>query len=186
MKSRASIEHSKNFYKEFHETNQALLFGLIIISCGLYIINWIYMNNKDFETLDKFAPNSNRGAVIMMILPFSWFFIIYILKHIIIGENNLFLEMFEIVGWGLILTLLIKYLLDFTISFGRITKTNGLFWFLPFLITIILCSIGVIFKINYLFLSLIIPVIIILSMQSELNLIFVRFKINKDKNIFYN
>ena len=51
-----SFTRSSEFYREFKETNPYLVMGLIIITLGFYIINWIYLRNKDFVLLDKFAP----------------------------------------------------------------------------------------------------------------------------------
>ena len=127
-----SVISKKNFYKDFRQTNPALILGLIIISFGFYVINWIYLKNRDFESIDNLAPDSNRGAIIMMVIPFSWFFIIFIFKKLIFPSFNIFLGIFEIIGWGFVTFLLLKYFLDFSLSFGRITKTKGIIWFLGF------------------------------------------------------
>ena len=179
--------YSKNndFFKEFRETSPALILGLIIVTLGLFIINWIFLRNREFDKLDKNAPNPNRGAVIMMILPFGWFFILQVLKELIFGYENLFIGIFEIVGYFLILFLLLKYLLEFCLTFGRITNTHGIFWFLLFLVGVI-GLIGIIFEFYpvatlTIFLLLVIPV-----MQSELNSHFSRFTIRKKNNVFYS
>lgn len=174
------------FHREFHETNPSLILGLMIISLGLYAINWIYLKNREFEDLDKLAPDANRGAVIMMLLPFGWFFITTIAKRVLFDLDNLAIGIMEIVGWGFVLFLLGKYIIDFCLSFGRITKTRGILWAIPFVISIIICSIGAIFEIYFLFLFLIIPIIMVLAMQTELNLVFIRIKMNKDRHTFYH
>ena len=185
MTDRFKITLTKEFYNEFRQINPSLVLGLIILTLGLYIINWIYLNNKNFEKVDKQAPDSNRGAIIMMVLPFSWFFIILIFKKIILGPNSLILQIFEIVGWTFIIFLLLKYLLDFCLSFGRITRTQGLFWFifiLTGLIGIISIPIGFYYTMPLSFFL----IISIPAMQAELNSFFVRYAIRKEKNIFYN
>ena len=180
-----SITREKNFYNEFIQTNPALVLGLMIISFGLYAINWIYLKNKDFEKIDKFSPEANRGAIILMILPFSWFFIISISEKFIFNPSNLIFSIINIVGWGFILFLILKYLLDFSLSYGRITQTNGLYWFIGFLTSII----GIIlfyykiywFSLIYLFLFILIP-----AMQAELNIHYKRFTIKKERHSFYD
>lgn len=182
---RRRIYNEKNFYKDFSPMSPSLLLGLIIISLGLYIINWVYLRNKEFELLDQFAPDSKRGVIIMMIIPFTWFFILYLLKYIFLDSINLFFQIIQIVSWGLIIVLVLKYLLDFCLTYGRITNTLGLVWFIPFLLGSI-GILGIIFNNVYIGL-LIVPFVIILpAMQSELNQYYVRMQIKKEKDTFYD
>ncbi|MDA3855207.1 MAG: hypothetical protein PF569_03025 [Candidatus Woesearchaeota archaeon] len=150
------------YFKEFRETNPWLVLGLIIISLGFYIITWIYSKNKEFEHLDKFSPDAARGAAVMMLLPFGWFYVVLIIKRLII--DNLFVEILEIVIWGFILFLVLKYIYEFCLSFGRITRTNGIYWFFLFFI----------------------PIITIPAMQMELNSHFNRMAMQDKSNNFYN
>ena len=181
--------HKKNlkmmsFYKNFSEMSPALILGLTIITFGLYIINWIYSRNRDFEILDENAPNSNRGAILMMIIPFIWFFIIQISKNLIFQTNNLLIKSIEILGWIIIFILILKYIYDFCESFGNITKTTGKMWFLLFFLGII-GIIGIIFKIYYLIGFLPLLIIVIPAMQSELNSSFRKFSITKKHSSYY-
>ncbi len=158
-----TIKHKNNlYYKEFTQTNPSLVIGLIIISFGLYIITWLYVRNKEFELLDKHAPNSIRGTVIMVLLPACWFYITFLFKELIL--DNIIIEMIELTGWFLVLLLVLKYIFDFCLSFGRITGTNGVYWSLIFLV----------------------PFLAIPAMQSELNSHFNRMTIRKKSNNFYS
>ncbi len=180
-----SITRHKNFYEEFSQTNPYLISGLLIISLGLYMINWIYVKNKEFEKLDDLAPDALRGAIIMMILPLTWFFITIFLKLIIFSPENLVIQIIEIVGWGLLFLLIIKYLLDFCISFGRITQTNGFLWIFTFIIGVT----GIIFTMYQKPFGLILILIMVLAipaMQAELNLFYNRITRKKEKQTFYD
>lgn len=157
----------------------------MIISLGLYTINWIYLKNKEFEKLDSTSPDANRGAIILMILPFAWFFITTITKKLIITNENLFFSILNIVGWGIILFLILKYLLDFSISYGKITQTNGIYWFIGFLFSII----GILlffFKLYLISLIYLVLFILIPAMQAELNIHYKRFTIKKERHSFYD
>lgn len=185
MTEKTQFTKNSNFYKDFRETNPGLVFGLILISLGFYIINWLYMKNKEFELIDSEAPDSNRGAIIMMIFPFAWFFILFILKTLIFEKSNLYLNLIGILGWIVVIFLIMKYLFDFCISFGKITKTNGIYWYLFF----ILPAVGVIlafFGYYYFLFLLFFLLVVIPAMQAELNSFFQKFHIKKENNIFYN
>ncbi len=175
----------KNFYRDFHESNPALILGLMIISFGLYLVNWIYLRNREFEALDDLAPDANRGAIILMILPFIWFFFIQILKKLFSLDSNLFVSIMEILGWGFITFLVLKYFLDFSLSYGRITQTNGIIWFFGFLLGIVGIY-AVAFKWYYLSFLLIFFFLIIPAMQAELNVHYKRITIKKERSIFYH
>ncbi len=173
-----------DFFKEYEQTNPYLVLGLIIISFGLYIINWIYLKNREFQLLDTDSPNPNRGAIILMFLPFAWFFSMISLKYLIFSPENLALGIIEIVGWGFIIFLMHKYILDFCLSFGRITKTYGALWFVLFFIG----GVGILgTAMGYYLLSplLFFLIITIPAMQAELNTFFTRHTIKKEKKIFY-
>ena len=134
---RITSKQKHHYSREYLQLNPALVFGLILISCGIYAITWIYTRNKEFEILDKHTPNHIRGSIVLMLLPLSWFYIIFIIKKLIM--NNLFIEITQITIWGILIFLILKYLYDFCMSFGKITKTNGIYWFLIipiFIITI--------------------------------------------------
>lgn len=183
-KKESNITKSKNFYDEFKQTNPYLVLGLMIISFGLFMINWIYIKNKEFERLDKFAPDALRGAIIMMILPLTWFFFIAFLKFVLFSPENLFIQILEIVGWGFLFILILKYLLDFCISFGRITKTNGILWIFSFFLGI-LGIILLMYQIKTGIILILVMIISIPAMQSELNLFYNRITRKKERQTFY-
>lgn len=173
------------FFREYEETSPALTLGLIIVSLGLYVINWIYVKNRNFEKIFEESPDSKRGLVILMILPFSWFFIMFILKSIIFSELPLLIGIFEIVVWGLILFLIYKYLWDFCEVFGKISQSRSVLWFSFF----VLGGIGIIsllLKFMYLvplvfFLAIVIP-----AMETELNVNFKSITIRKKHDNYYS
>ncbi len=185
MNAKNTLAKNSKFYKQYHQISPSLILGLTIITLGLYIINWLYLRNKEFETLDTEAPDSNRGAIIMMIFPFAWFFIMQVLRTLIFTKENLAIEIINIVGWGIIFFLILKYLLDFCISFGRVTQTQGFFWFFLFFLGIvgIICFLFDLYLLGLLFIFVILS---IPAMQAELNSRFSRYAIKKENNIFYH
>lgn len=185
MSERIPASKLPEFYKTFSETKPSLVLGLIIISFGFYIINWIYTKNREFEILSEFAPDANRGAIIMMIIPFFWFFFIKVLQNLIFSSNNLIIGILEIVGFGIILFLLLKYLFDFCLTFGEITKSPGIIWFIPFIIGII-GIIGTFFKFFYLSPLFLFLIIVIPAMQAELNKNFHKLSMKKQDINFYH
>ena len=150
------------YFKEFKTMNPSLVFGLIIISFGLYMISWLYTRNREFELLDEHAPAAARGTAVLFLLPLSWYMIVFVIKNII-HFQNLFVDILEIVVWTGLIFLIIKYFLDFCLSFGRITGTRGFYWFL-------LCLV----------LFIAVP-----AMQSELNSHFERMSMRRKSNTFY-
>lgn len=176
----------KKINYDFKQTNPSLILGLIIISFGTYIINWIYHKNKELLLIVPHAPEAIRGVLLMTIFPFLWFFITFTIKNLILKPNNKIIIYIENFGWIIILILIIKYLFDFCFIFGEITDTNGHLWFLTISTPIIAISIGIILNIHILYLFLIILIIIIPSMQSELNILYKRITIENEKSTFYN
>lgn len=185
MVDKIPAQRLPEYFKDFHETKPSLVMGLTILSLGFYIINWIYLRNKDFEQLDDDAPLATRGAILLMVLPFSWFFILQILKNLIFSPNNLIIGIIEIVGFGIILFLILKYLFDFCNTFGKITKTTGLIWFIPFFVGLI-GLIALVFNFIYLIPLLFFLFIVTPAMQGELNKTFHRIDMKKADNRFYN
>ncbi|NCC71085.1 hypothetical protein EOM09_05890 [bacterium] len=159
--------------------------ALILISLGVYLINWLYQRNIDFEKVDTDAPDAKRGAIIMFFIPSAWFLIIWVLKLLFFEAGNHFIGILEIVVWGIIIVLIAKYILDFCICFGRITKTNGLFWFLLYLIGGI-GFISIFFKFYFTIPLIFFLIISVPAMQAELNSHFLKIHMRKEKRIYYN
>ena len=164
--SRAQIDE---LFKKHHETSPAIVMWFILLSAGLYIINWIYLRNKEIEEIDESAPEPRRGAVVLILLPFGWYLIMYVIKSLS-GEISLLLGIMEIVVWGLIIFLIYNYLWDFCYSFATLTKTGVFLWFGLFL-----CGgVGIIstfFEFYYLTPLIFFTVIAIPAMQAELGTI---------------
>ena len=177
-----------SFYS-FHTTHTEIwefnieVLGLIIITFGIYLIEWFYKRTEEFTYIDRFSPNPQRAATVLFIIPLGWLIISKIIKKLIF--TGIIGEIIEIIGWGLILFLIIKFIFDFCISFGRITKTNGIYWFLILLTgTIgIICTILQIYILSILTISIILT---IPAMQLELNSHFNKMTIKKNSNIFYD
>ncbi|MCA9459465.1 MAG: hypothetical protein KC550_02855 [Nanoarchaeota archaeon] len=185
MSDTKSIRGAAEFYKEFREGNPYLIMGLIIITFGLYIINWIYLRNREFIILDKYAPDPNRGAVILMIIPFALFFIMQILKVFFFGYDSLFLGIVEVVLWTLVSFLVLKYILDFCLTFGRITRTSGIFWFTMFFLGF-LGIIGIIQGFIWTIPLIFFTIIVVPAMQAQMNVFFKRFSMRKEKILYYD
>ena len=184
MPPEKQLSLSKDFYHDFKEIGPPLVLGLIIISLGLYIIAWLYSNNKDFVKVDKHAPDPLRGVIIMIVLPFAWFFITTILKVLIFGTHWIFM-IFEYFVWLLLLILILVYLFDFCVSFSRITRTHALFWYIFYVIGII-GLISIVFGWYYSIPLTFFIIIVVPAMQAEINSFFKRYAIKKEKNIFYH
>lgn len=184
MTQRKSIILYEDFGKDLHPFNHALLLGLIVITFGLYIINWIYLKNKEFNLLDKESPDPNRGAVLLMILPFSWFFTYFTLSTLLFQEN-LLLNIINILVSASIYLLIMKYILDFCQSFGRLTNTFGPIWFFGFLLGSI-GIIGLIIQKAYLLPFIFFLIIVVPAMQAELNVLIYKLKIRKEKMNYYH
>lgn len=173
------------YYKDFVQTKPSLVMGLSIISFGLYIINWIYLRNKEFEVITEEAPNSKRGAFLMMILPLFWFFFLQTLKNIFFKDNLRTIYIIEMIGFILIFILILKYIYDFCDTFSQITKSPLIIWFIPFFIGF-LGIIGLLFQFFYLFPFIFFLFIVTPAMQAELNKNFHKIDIKKQNNNFYN
>jgi len=157
----ADIDNPKYFYEIFEYINPFYLLLLFVITFGIYYIQWFYKNNIIFEKLDESAPVKERVFYIMFLLPILWLILINIFLHIFKG--NLYIKIISILGWLIILLLILLYLYDFGNSFGRITNTPGLFWFI----------------------ILLLPIIGALAMQFEINSFLSKISIRKKRNIFY-
>lgn len=153
--------HKHPYFHEYTHMSPALVFGLIIVTLGFYMIPWIYTKNKEFATIDEHAPHENRGVVILMLLPFAWGYLFYVVKNLLFYHPILItLEFF---GWSFIIFLILKYIWDFIQSFARVTESDGRIWFLIFLI----------------------PFVAIPLMQSEINAHFQRIHIQRKYHQLY-
>ncbi len=182
-----SLHHThRNHFYDYHEEKKGIqILGLILITIGMYIIKWIYEKNKEFEILDPDAPDSQRGAVLVFIMPFIWVSILYVLGYLLDFKDNLLFQIFEILGSLLLYFLILKYLLDFCFTFGRITKTHGFLWFIPVAFGTFGVW-GIIFQIYYLMpLSLLIfgwcP-----GLQIEFNSYIKHHRLRRHKNHYYH
>ena len=118
-----------------------------------------------------------------MILPFSWFFIMLILK-IIFVNLPLILGIIEIVIWGIIIFLVYKYLYDFCHVFGQVTHSSTYIWFLFFVLSgigILSAGLGFYYIAPLtLFLAIVAP-----AMQAELNINFKSLTLRRKDDSYY-
>lgn len=182
MNPKFNSRELNEFFKNYEEKNSAYILGLIIVSLGLYILTWIYSINKDLENLDEDAPSSNRGAILMFVLPFIWFFIITYIKTI---TNSIIVEFIQVTIFLVIYILILKYLYEFTLTFSHITRTKPIVWFSLFF----LGSLGVFgyyLSFYYLFFLFSIPILLIPAMQEQLNVTYHKISIRKNNISFYS
>lgn len=169
------------FY-DYERKNVMMILLYLIVTLGLYIIPWIYFHNKKFEEIDEKAPDSKRGAVILFLLPVLTYSLFLVLKTIFFPES-LELEILEIVLWGLVIFLTLKYIYEFCYSFARITNTKTLPWYLliyvgysSFILALFgfhqALYVGVIFFIG------------IISMQEAINVMCFKVMSKKEKDSF--
>jgi hypothetical protein len=172
----------KELYVELKPMSSSLVLGLIIITFGFYIINWIYQRNVDFLKFDSDAPDPKRGALLLFVIPVSWFIIMKVLINLLF--DNIFFRILENLGWLLILLLILKYLFDFSIVFGEITKTFGFFWFIFLSLGFLGLFFGVLFN-KYFFILTIFLFIFIPAMQEEINKIIKKYNYKKSLKVWY-
>lgn len=177
-----------DFYLEFKKRSPIFLFFFMLFTCGFYLINWIYKLNRRFEEFDNDnSPDSKRGLIILFMIPFIWFFLIYILKIFVFVENvfvSNILYWVDIVVWFGILFLVLQYLYDFCRCFGKFTMSNGFVWYM-FLWVGFFPLVLIPFGIFYFLPILGFPIVIIPLMQFKINLERDRYKRKHGDNLYY-
>ena len=182
MNPKFNSKELHEFFYNFEEKNPAFILGLIIVSLGLYIFAWLYSLNKDLERLDDDAPSSTRGAVLLIVFPFTWFFLMTFIKQII--SSNIVLTMIEVTIYISIYILVMKYILELCVSFSYITKSRPIVWFLG----IFVGSFGLFAYFLNIYILLIFLIFIMLTipaMQSELNVTYHKITMKKNNFSFY-
>jgi len=174
----------EKFLKDFEAMNTSVILGLMILSVGLYALHWIFMLNKLLERHDKYAPDSNRGLSLLVILPFSWFFIMLFIKSLFTTSIPLIMTIFEWISWTLILYMVMKYLNELSHSFCDITNSTPIIWSSLFLFGLI-GIVGVFTQTIYLYAFLLCIIFAIVGMQSELNSMLKSHTIRKIGRSYY-
>jgi hypothetical protein len=158
----------EDFYENMSPRSPALLFMMMVLSSGSYIILWIYNLNKRFEDFDSNnSPNSSRGLVIMFLFPIMWILVMFILKNLKFINLNI-LWYIDIIGWSFIVFLALTYIYDFCVCFGKFTMTTGVIWYM-FLWVGFFPLVLLPFGISYFLPILFFPVVTIPIMQYILN-----------------
>ncbi|MEC8339646.1 MAG: hypothetical protein VXZ40_03395 [Nanoarchaeota archaeon] len=154
--------------------NPALVLGLSLVTVGLFLPFWIYLKNREFETLcEEEAPHSARGIILLFVLPLLWLFISQIMPKSI-----------AIVGFAIILVLVLKYLFDFCEFYSQLTKTHFFIYFTLFT-TGVLGLYLTLFNTAFIVISLAFFLAVPL-MQQELNMLYKTLTLKREKKNFYN
>lgn len=187
MIEKFSVTDEKEFYNTFKELNPAVVLGLILISGGLYIIAWMYSQNKEMEKIDEDSPELTRCAFILFGFPFTWLMITVIIKFVFFNNVEVPQAMIisEITVWTFIIMLIFKYIFDFCKTFSKITRTNTLIWFVLISLGIV-GLIGVSIQSFFLtpfafFLAMTIP-----AMQEELNHVYHKSEMKRKDDTYYS
>jgi len=155
-----------NFYEEYKEKSSFVVFILMIFTIGLYFIWWVYKLNSEFESKNIESPDSKRGLVVLITFPFLLGFFFSFLEWYF--EPNAIIKSFQLSVSYFIIVLQLKFLYDFCVTFGNITKTNSLWWyysmFFWFLAVVLLY-----FQSYYTMIFMFFPVTAIPAMQAFLN-----------------
>ncbi len=170
--SKESLEY---FFYDFTYINPMMILFYMALTIGLYFVTWLYKVNKKLEEIDEKAPIPRRAATVLVIFPFIWFWIVYLINFYFFPTDivsKLISNMVKIIGWGLISFLSLVYVYDFCMSFGKVTNTSGLKWYLliypGYFSLIITLVLGVEYFI-YSFYFLFFPILTIPLMQQTLN-----------------
>lgn len=123
-------QKSKDFFNnDFQKRDPGLLLFIMVISCGFYLISWIYQFNKDFNSIGIEKPDYNWGVLVLFIMPVGWLIVHFLSKLLINNEFNYYNYLLSIGGWLIIMILILKYLYDICYIFGFLTKTHFLIWY---------------------------------------------------------
>lgn len=157
-----------NFYSELEDESVTRLLIFMFISLGTYIITWVYKINVVLKHVDDNAPDPLRGVFVMFFIPVAWYFIVIILKFMIFASLPKISQVLQWLGWGIIVFFTLRYIYDFSKSFGKITQTNPIFWYTSIYLGY--------YSIIFIFLNffsfapfLLFPIIAIPAMQATLN-----------------
>jgi len=191
------------FFTEFKEENSVIILAYILASFTLYVIYWLYQINLKLLEVDDDAPNPNRAISVLLILPSIWFLITYFFKRFILNvepshlltiywDKNLsnfslstgIIGIVEFVGWLLIIILILKYFYDFSVSYGRISKSPFLIWYI-FLSSEVFGFIFFLLGIDILYILSFVTIIGIPAMQERLNYLAHKYKIESQKKLNY-
>lgn len=185
VSERPRISQGNDFYKEYREVNPAIILAFIVVSAGVYILNWIYFQTKELGKMTENAPDKNRCAVVMVLAPLILTVATFIERIYFFHLYPEFLLFIEISVWLVLVALMFKYIYDFCSAFAEVTKTNNLVWF--FLIVIgAIGVVGIIFKSLLIgpfafFLAITIP-----AMQEELNHKYHKSSMETNSNAYYD
>lgn len=197
------ISNLEDFFKEYKEKNSILILLYVLISFTLYVIYWLYKMNLDLLKVDEDAPNNNRAISVLVILPSLWFLICYFFKKFIFHLNsnyllkiafssnlyhfsffNFSIGFIEFFGWLLIIFLILKYFYDFSVSFGKVTKSQAMVWYV-FLSSEVFGFIFILFGIKLLLILSFFTIISVPAMQEKMNFEAHKYKILSQKKLDY-
>lgn len=183
MNYKLDYDTLKSYYRNFTPYSPGKVQLFMVLTLGLYLVHWVYLKNKEFEEYTDEAPDSKRGAALMLVLPFSWLLIMLLVKLILPGSLE-FVRILNVSGWLFIMFMILQYLYEFCYLYGAITRTYGMVWYyfiFPGFLALILVPLGFWYTIPLLFF----PFACLPAMQGKLNYESTRFSMQHQKNEFY-
>ena len=168
MPTKIDKEELGDFFEEYRPLDSKAIIYKIIFTLGLYIIYWLYTTNYEFEKIDKDAPDSKRSIILLLCVPIIWYIVTIIIEKLILSDIPLASDIIKITGWFIFTFLSLQYLYEFCKSYGKITKSSALLWYLffyPGYYSVILIFFNFYYTIPLIFF----PVITVPAMQAYLN-----------------
>jgi len=173
-KYKINLKDLEYFYDDFERETPLIVLLKIIFSLGIYTLIWIYKLNKRLEKADKSAPNTNRGVVILYLMPTFVILLSVILEFFFLFPKYI-MGTYNVLFWSIIIFLSLKYIYDLCECFGKWTGSSGLFWYLaiyPGYFSIILYFLNFYYALPLLFFT----IITIPAMQGFLNYKEIKFR----------
>ena len=183
MEDKISDEKLEYFFIDYEKRNPFEILFYMVITLGFYFIRWAYITNLKLEEIDDDAPDSRRAFIILFLFPIVWYLISFILTNLIFTGNPIIGESISILTLALIIFLSLQYTFQFCQSFGRVSNTSGLVWYLaiyPGYLGLVL----VLFKIYYLVPLLFFTIISVSAMETSINIRYEKSKFKRQRRYF--
>lgn len=163
-----SVKDLYYFYDDYEEKDPIKIMIFMILTLGLYFIYWIYNINNKLSELDDASPDPKRGVIILLFLPLMWYIFVLIFRFLIFTSDLGLVKGIEITGWSFVIFLSMQYLYEFCQSFGKVTHSSGLTWYL-FLYVGYFSVVLLLFSFYYTVPLIVFPFFTLPAMQSFMN-----------------